>query len=420
MHAGSGIRQDHDQRYPSENLYAIFLVALAATPYSGSYWLLIGLSVLVVADVARAGRPLHVSRSIVAVLAWWALSVTWSVAPSLTVRNGLLIGLVTVATSVMTSVLGLAGSLRALMMAFRLVLTVSWALYLGWPSVGRTLGAYQGGTFEGLFIQRNVAAFVCVISAITFACAAVAKLPGVRPSRSYGWTIVSVVTLLATASGTGLAVLLAVGGTLALLLISSRAESARRRRFFVLCAITPVVGLALWLPYNLGVVSKLFGRDETLTGRSVIWAVVESAVTRSPLEGYGYGALWTPGVSLTERLWAQGGFNFYHAHSAYWDYLLQTGIIGLLLITGMLVIAVWRSCRLMISGGGVAAAWPLSIVVCLLIYAVDEQSFASHFGWVLAVMALTISSRWTSFGVAEQAIDLPGCGPSVSSKSPYR
>jgi hypothetical protein len=37
--------------------------------------------------------------------------------------------------------------------------------------------------------------------------------------------------------------------------------------------------------------------------------------------------------------------------------------------------------------------WPAGTLVCLLFYGLDEQSFASSFGWLLVVLAAALASR---------------------------
>ncbi|MGK5172095.1 O-antigen ligase family protein [Geodermatophilus sp. CPCC 205761] len=373
----------------SPALATVFLVAVAATPYPGAYWIVAALATTVVAQVASVPGQLWISRSVVLTLSWFGLTVLWSVAPSLTVRNGVLLALVTVAVALVPRALGAAGALAALATACKVLLVASWASYLLVPSLGRTQDTYQYGTLEGVFVQRNVAAFFCVIAAITFLATAAGGARRAR-GRDAAWAGVAVVTLLATSSGTGLAVLLASAGVTGTLVAASRARTVRGRRLLVGAAILPAVALALWLPFNLGLVSELFRRDSTLTGRSVIWAAVERVVAESPWLGQGGGALWVGGVDVTDALWAQAGFAFYHAHSAYLDHLAQQGVIGLALVLGVVLLGLRRSVRALIARGDVLAMWPAGVLVCLLFYGIDEQSFASQFGWLLVVLAVSL------------------------------
>ncbi|WP_100499812.1 O-antigen ligase family protein [Geodermatophilus chilensis] len=374
---------------PSPVPAVTFLVAVAATPYPGSYWAVAGLALVVLAQAASVPGPLRVGRAVLLAVGWCGVTVLWSVAPSLTVRHLALLALLTVAAALLPRVLGPLGVLAALATACRVLLVASWALYLLVPAVGRTQEVYQYGTLEGVFVQRNVAAFFYVAATLTFLVRAAA---GGARRRDLGWAGLAVATLLATSSGTGLAVLMAAAGVTGALVVASRARTVGRRRLVVAAAILPAVGLALWLPFNLGVVSELFGRDATLTGRSVIWDVVERVVAESPWLGQGSGALWVAGVPVTDHMWAQTGFAFYHAHSAYLDHLVQTGVVGLALVLAVVLLALRRSVRRLVASGDVLAMWPAGTLVCLLFYGIDEQSFASSFGWLLVVLAAALAA----------------------------
>jgi exopolysaccharide production protein ExoQ len=369
-----------------------FLVAVAATPYPGSYWAVAVLAAAMLVQAASVPGPLRVGRSLVLVVCWLAATTLWSAAPSLTLRNVALLALVTCAAALLPRVLGRAQALRALAGACKVLLVASWGLYLLVPSVGRTQEAYQYGTFEGVFVQRNVAAFFCVVAIITFLVSAAASRGGGARRSSLAWASAGVLALLATSSGTGLAVLLASVGVTVVLIVASRARSVRGRRLTVTGAILPAVVVAAWLPFNLGVVSELFGRDATLTGRSVIWDVVERVVVQSPWLGQGSGALWVQDVPVTDAMWAQAGFAFYHAHSAYLDHLAQAGIVGLALVLGVVLLALRRSVHELITRGDVLAMWPAGTLICLLFYGIDEQSFASWFGWLLVVLSASFAA----------------------------
>jgi exopolysaccharide production protein ExoQ len=87
-------------------------------------------------------------------------------------------------------------------------------------------------------------------------------------------------------------------------------------------------------------VTGAFGKDPTLTGRSYLWAEGLAAARENPIFGRGYQAYWVHGFADAERLWeefyitARTGFHF---HSTYVDTLVETGLVGLVLLA-MLVI----------------------------------------------------------------------------------
>lgn len=85
---------------------------------------------------------------------------------------------------------------------------------------------------------------------------------------------------------------------------------------------------------------QMVGRDESLSGRDVLWPTVLEEGMRSPLYGAGYGAFWYEGRGRDlMKTW-----NPRSAHHAYIDVFVDLGIVG---IVGVGVIV----------GGGLWAGW---------------------------------------------------------------
>jgi exopolysaccharide production protein ExoQ len=95
-----------------------------------------------------------------------------------------------------------------------------------------------------------------------------------------------------------------------------------------------------------GLESKLFpGRDEggvhSLAGRTTIWADVAPFIHQRPLTGYGFGGFWTAphiyDISDEEEWGVPDG------HSAYIDYLLTLGAVGLVIYVLCLCLGIARA-----------------------------------------------------------------------------
>lgn len=93
----------------------------------------------------------------------------------------------------------------------------------------------------------------------------------------------------------------------------------------------------------------LLGRDDpgsfdTFTGRTVLWKDLGYYVRQHPVLGYGYGGFWTPthisAVSSEEQWGVPNG------HSAYVDYLLTLGEVGLVAYALMLLAGIKRAFNL--------------------------------------------------------------------------
>ena len=81
-----------------------------------------------------------------------------------------------------------------------------------------------------------------------------------------------------------------------------------------------------------------FGKDSTLTGRTYLWQQGIEAAGASPVIGIGYQAYWVQGFSEPERLWEEffiGSRSGFHFHNTYIETMVETGAIGLVLLTAL-------------------------------------------------------------------------------------
>jgi len=78
----------------------------------------------------------------------------------------------------------------------------------------------------------------------------------------------------------------------------------------------------------------LLGRKEetgeSLTGRLPLWEDLSTYIARKPVQGFGYGAFWTP-RHINEIAGSQE-WVISEAHSSYFDTMLQLGIVGCFLM----------------------------------------------------------------------------------------
>jgi len=79
----------------------------------------------------------------------------------------------------------------------------------------------------------------------------------------------------------------------------------------------------------------LLGRKEetgeSLTGRLPLWEDLSTYISRQPVQGYGYGAFWTP-RHINDIAGSQQ-WVISEAHSSYFDTTLQLGLVGLILMS---------------------------------------------------------------------------------------
>jgi O-antigen ligase len=126
---------------------------------------------------------------------------------------------------------------------------------------------------------------------------------------------------------------------------SLRSRIPAARRFAIIAALGTASLLILIVVHGisnfskdslLGTVITTFGRDITLTDRTLIWHDVYAAASGNPLLGVGYGGFWIgreANIPWAANLtWVLG-----QGHSGYVDTYLQVGIIGWFFLAATLI-----------------------------------------------------------------------------------
>ena len=127
-------------------------------------------------------------------------------------------------------------------------------------------------------------------------------------------------------------------------------------------------------------------------GRTLIWPYVLDRIGDAPLIGYGRQAMVR--IGLSDYLAKTLGEGFAHPHNAYFELLLDNGLIGFLIVIPFYAIMVRRSIGLFrdsrqpvfVAVGGASAA----IVLALLIAGMGSQTFYPREGWM---------GMWCLFGL---------------------
>lgn len=305
---------------------------------------------LVAAQLGLAGLWFLVRRVEAAqtFLRWWPLLLTpfiamastlWSEVPGVSLRYGV--------QFIFTAFLGvmLARSLppRRFMTMLMLALTVFLVLCL---LSGRRGASATGMVLIGLTGSKNQIAYIAVVLVM----AAVAfLLSGAGPKR-LRWVAgaaipFSAVILLTTNSAT--AVVSAAGGVAMVVLFAlmQRLTPAARIGCFLAVALVAAPLLAIWpeamAAYNSFLTDTL-QKDATLTGRTTLWEWADQLISRKPLLGYGYQAIWlgdsTDSIGLIRTFGIQDPRGF-HFHHTYRQFAVDTGLVGMYAFIGVVVAA---------------------------------------------------------------------------------
>ena len=371
------------------HVLTVLIAVTAAAPFRLSGPVIFALSASALFYVLLSGRITLPHWTIVAFVAWCAVTVSWSVVPGQSINGLLILALSSTALWGLVRQLDRQAVYRALARAAKLLLVGSLLVYLVLPVAGREQGTDHYGALRGLFIQRNNAAFVIAAALLLFLYLAVSPSTSGR-RRSAAWAVFALAMLLATESSTGLAVGVVSCALLLFLMRFHRWKRSVRQVLAVLLLGVTAIAVIGTLR-DLAWVSRLLGRDDTLTGRTFIWSLLEPYLEAEPWTGYGWAALWTPDSVMTRAMWGIANFEFPHAHNAYLDALAQVGAIGLAMLLLVCLTILVRAGRRIVSGAGdVWAIWPFTVTFFLLLYGISENSFMSYFGWNVLVIALAL------------------------------
>ncbi|WP_411034229.1 O-antigen ligase family protein [Shinella sp. BYT-45] len=294
------------------------------------------------------------------------LSVFWSQAPGATARAAVQYLSHVVCALIAMRVVDTRTLVRGGLIGTGLVLVYSLAF--GVYHLDPLDGTYS---FVGAFASKNQLGFYASL-AVLFAFAALffGAERGLWRIGAAGCVLVALYCLKASQSATSVLTTAAVAGLCLALRALERLAPADRKMLFLVLAVLAVLGLAA-AAYGGGYEMLLgaFGKDATLTGRTYLWQQGIEAAGEAPFAGIGYQAFWVQGFAEAERLWAaffistRSGFHF---HNTFIAATVETGLIGCLLLSMVLLAALIGHLRRLLSAARDVEALVLFTVAFLL------------------------------------------------------
>lgn len=266
------------------------------------------------------------------------LSVFWSAAPAHSARTGIQYLSHVICALIAMRVIDLGTLIKGAIVGTGLVLVYS--LLFGIYHYDPLDGSYS---FVGAFASKNQLGFYASLG-VYFAFAAVVLLADGKlwllAAAAVG--LLSAYSLAASQSATSVltgAVVVALAAVARGLQVLS---PKRRQGLFLAVAVIALVGiLAFVYGDGFSLILGAFGKDATLTGRTYLWQQGMEAARANPYFGVGYQAYWVQGFSEAERLWdeffitSRTGFHF---HNTFIEATVETGLVGVLLLTLVLLV----------------------------------------------------------------------------------
>jgi O-antigen ligase len=314
-----------------------------------------------VVPLSRSGIALKLLRQVNPYLLLFvglaAASILWSIDPGVTLRR-----LLRVVTMVLVSISFALMTWRAMrfqsvlrpILTLLLVGSIIFVIEAPQLAIDQADAAALVGAWHGLATQKNGLGSLAAIGLILWMHAWLSKE---TPwwMASFG-VAVSLTCLVNSRSSTSI---MNAVFSCTLMLMLMRPPVALRRYLPYLIVLF-VVALLLYslavlnlIPGSgtlLSPITMLTGKDQTFSGRTAIWAIVNEHIAQRPLLGSGYGAYWvqlpgSPSLEMIRRL------HFYptEGHNGYLDIINDLGTVGALCLLGYLITYLRQGLRLLVT-----------------------------------------------------------------------
>jgi exopolysaccharide production protein ExoQ len=345
------------------------------------------------ADIARK------SPFVLLVIGFMLISVAWSGIPFVSLKRWSreLIA-VAMALVVLTEKDPHAATICVFRRVMVILIPLSLVLIKYFPQYGVEFGRWSGERmWIGATLQKNGLGRLSMLSAFLYVWSFARKIMGdSAPERkTYVFADISVflisLYLLKSTPGsysaTGI-VSFVVGVGIFFLLLGLQRARIRLGRYVFAFVVVALVSFAIYTVLaggkTVGSATSALGRNTTLTGRTDVWASLVPVFKSKPILGRGFGSFWTTKTRIL--------FDIPDAHSGYLDVLLETGIIGMLLLTAFLVHFSVRA-QSFLREDFFWGSFCICCAVMALIHNMSESSFNSFSSHLTAVLIfLSIAS----------------------------
>jgi exopolysaccharide production protein ExoQ len=251
---------------------------------------------------------------------------------------------------------------------------------------------FSGGPIQGIPGNRNLIAFVALICIIVFTVELMTKRMG---AFKYGaWLVVSVATLFLTESATVILACFALAILGGLIAFMRRVRPGLQRFAYYALGGLMLTALSVAVVYSATIFSFV-GRESDLSGRTYIWGRVLDLIQMNPILGWGWVGYWPPWVEPYSNLAVINGTTYLQAHNAFFDILLQVGIIGGIIAAVIAVrgsVRAWRIAVTPVNLEGVKQPYraitllPVMLLAALLIQSLTESRLLIEGNWLLFVL----------------------------------
>lgn len=295
-----------------------------------AYLATLGVAIYAVRPLQDPKRLLVVPWPLTLVLAYCAITLTWSLAPGIGARRLLLTAVVVWTICLIVAQLPFRRLITTLRWALIVALIANFITVLLFPDWGihQSNDGFSKdlvGTWRGFMIQKNYAGVACAVTFVTFAFDNEGMPKWVPPAAMVGSAIFLLMSESKTSFGIGLYAI--AGGLLYMI------QSPRYRALFLPVLFTgglaALIGFAMfWRPIN-----ATLSNPVAFTGRVQIWQATAGYWRDHMWTGAGFGSFWNIGSDSPVYTYGRGFVTgLTSGHSGFLDLLATIGLPGLVLV----------------------------------------------------------------------------------------
>jgi exopolysaccharide production protein ExoQ len=340
--------------------------------------------------VIMPGRAIGIARRHVIVALWGViapLSMIWSWDP----EQSLYFGLQLLFTILMGFFLcSLKSRTRLMQLLFLSLLPAQvFSFYINHFAPYLASG-YPGG---GAFTHKNVLGNMMLLEIITSLCL---LLQGWRPVLTTTGFLAAWVLLVQSHSATSLLIAVLIVAGLVPLAMLYRSNLALTRAVvgagFVILALFLLVILITGFDPIEAVLGSV-GKDETLTGRTVLWGFGWEAFKQYPWFGEGYRGYWLTDKTtvLLLRYVMQQDLEIFHNN--FIEVAVAFGIWGPLLLILGLVAGSFKAAKEFFATKSLSALWSLLFMLFIITYCFAENPLFANHGILQVLFVIAVAAR---------------------------
>lgn len=328
-----------------------------------------------------------------AAFGWFTLSLIWSAHTGLSSRRLVLLAIVYLGVVSSVCDLGARRSLAIMRMLLVVLLAINFLAVISFHDLA-TQSYHKVPLWRGLMGHKNIAGLASAATVLLLALG-----PG-KLSAAFRFAVIAPALVFLYFSGSRtpvLALALALPLGLALPHLTLKPVLGRNRfpSVFSLAVLTFGAGIFALLVLTLqrDLLISLTDDQAAFSVRNMIWRPMVQFYVDHPLLGAGYGAYWDgssqsgPDNAFGGQAWLR---NVDQGHNGYLDLLVQTGIIGLALALGAVLLWPLRRLAAMHAHEPRRAAFTASLIIFMLVENMFESSLLADdtLGNLLLLFAL--------------------------------